>query len=191
MSRDFLESLHSIISKPVWYPPPSVHLRPLASTDTTVCRNGPILVILAILFTITDMQVFKTWWLLYVPPSVKGVRSVPWRQLALYSCLTSALDASCRSAATAGRVTGWTAAWVRTFWRRRSHLYLPSFESWTVQPVAQSTYRPAIPAPPLYITFNNSTFRPHSVFVCFVWISEQTAIISLYSINWLVCVTEI
>jgi hypothetical protein len=26
--------------------------------------------------------------------------------------------------------------------------------------------------------------------MCFVWISEQTAIISLYSINWLVCVTE-
>jgi len=37
----------------------------------------------------------------------------------------------------------------------------------------------------------NSTFCPHSVFTCFVWISEQTAIISLYSINWLVCVTEI
>jgi hypothetical protein len=26
--------------------------------------------------------------------------------------------------------------------------------------------------------------------MCFVWISEQTAIISLYNINWLVCVTE-
>ena len=24
----------------------------------------------------------------------------------------------------------------------------------------------------------------------FVWITEQTAIISLYSINWLVCITE-
>ena len=33
-------------------------------------------------------------------------------------------------------------------------------------------------------------FCPHSVFMCFVWISEQTAIISLYSINWLVCITE-
>jgi hypothetical protein len=33
-------------------------------------------------------------------------------------------------------------------------------------------------------------FCPHSVFMCFVWISEQTAIISLYSINWLVFVTE-
>jgi hypothetical protein len=28
------------------------------------------------------------------------------------------------------------------------------------------------------LTFTNSTFCPHSVFVCFVWISEQTAIIS-------------
>jgi hypothetical protein len=29
-----------------------------------------------------------------------------------------------------------------------------------------------------------------SEFICFVWISEQTAIISLYNINWLVCITE-
>ena len=40
------------------------------------------------------------------------------------------------------------------------------------------------------LTFTNSTFCPQSAFMCFVWISEQTAIISLYSINWLVCVTE-
>ena len=33
----------------------------------------------------------------------------------------------------------------------------------------------------------NSTFCPHSVFMCFVWIWEQTAIISLYSINMFVC----
>jgi len=32
-------------------------------------------------------------------------------------------------------------------------------------------------------TTSNSPFCPHSVFMCFVWISEQTAIISLYSIN--------
>ena len=30
----------------------------------------------------------------------------------------------------------------------------------------------------------------HTVFMCFVWIWEQTAIISLYSINSLVCITE-
>jgi len=29
-----------------------------------------------------------------------------------------------------------------------------------------------------------------AVFMCFVWISEQTAIISLYNINWLVFVNE-
>ena len=40
----------------------------------------------------------------------------------------------------------------------------------------------------LYTT--SLTFNPHSVFMCFVWISEQTAIISLYNINWLVCITE-
>ena len=41
-----------------------------------------------------------------------------------------------------------------------------------------------------HLTFSNSTFCPHSVFMCFVWIWEQTAIISLYNINWLVCITE-
>ena len=40
------------------------------------------------------------------------------------------------------------------------------------------------------LTFTNSTFCPHTVFMCFVWISEQTAIISLCSINWLVFITE-
>ena len=40
------------------------------------------------------------------------------------------------------------------------------------------------------LTFSNSTFCPHSVFTCFVWIWEQTAIISLYIINWLVFITE-
>jgi len=41
-----------------------------------------------------------------------------------------------------------------------------------------------------WIFIHNSTFCPQSVFMCFVWIWEQTAIISLYSINWLVFVTE-
>jgi len=41
-----------------------------------------------------------------------------------------------------------------------------------------------------HLTFTNSTFCPHSVFMCFVWIWEQTAIISLYNINWLVCITQ-
>ena len=41
------------------------------------------------------------------------------------------------------------------------------------------------------LTFSNSTFCPQNVFICFVWISEQTAIISLYNINWLVFVTDL
>ena len=40
------------------------------------------------------------------------------------------------------------------------------------------------------LKFSNSTFCTHTVFMCFVWISEQTAIISLHNINWLVFVTE-
>jgi hypothetical protein len=41
------------------------------------------------------------------------------------------------------------------------------------------------------LTFNNSTFCPHTVFMCFAWIWEQTAIISLCNINWLVFMTEL
>jgi hypothetical protein len=36
---------------------------------------------------------------------------------------------------------------------------------------------------PPCLTFTNSTFCPLSVFMCFVCISEQTAMISLYNIN--------
>jgi len=39
-------------------------------------------------------------------------------------------------------------------------------------------------------TFSNSAFCPHIVYMCFVWMWEQTAIISLYSINWMVFITE-
>jgi len=44
---------------------------------------------------------------------------------------------------------------------------------------------------PLLSTSTYSTFCPYRVFMCFVWISEQTAIISLYSINWLVRITDV
>ena len=40
------------------------------------------------------------------------------------------------------------------------------------------------------LTNNISTFCPYRIFICFVWISDQTTIISLYSINWLVFITE-
>jgi len=51
-------------------------------------------------------------------------------------------------------------------------------------------YRPVVTICTTSLTFSNSTFCPHTVFMCFVWILEQTAIISLYNINWLVFVTE-
>ena len=50
-------------------------------------------------------------------------------------------------------------------------------------------YRPLVTIYTANLTFNNSTFWPHIVFMLFVWISEQTAIISLYSIKWLIFVT--
>ena len=40
------------------------------------------------------------------------------------------------------------------------------------------------------LTCSNSNFCPHSVFMCFVWIWEQSAIISPYSIKWLVFIAE-
>ena len=40
------------------------------------------------------------------------------------------------------------------------------------------------------LTLSNSMFCPHSVFMCFVWISEQTAIISLYNIICLAFITK-
>jgi len=44
-------------------------------------------------------------------------------------------------------------------------------------------YRTVVTICTTSLTFNNSTFWPQSVFMCIVWISEQTAIISLYSTN--------
>ena len=40
------------------------------------------------------------------------------------------------------------------------------------------------------LAFANATFCSDSVLMCIVWIWEQTAIISLYSTNWLVFITE-
>ena len=51
-------------------------------------------------------------------------------------------------------------------------------------------YRPVVTICTTSLAFNISTFCTHCVLMCFVWIWEQTAIISLYSTNWLVCITE-
>ena len=66
-------------------------------------------------------------------------------------------------------------------------------EHWEISPLKPSghyMYRTVVTICTASLTFNNSTFCPHSVFMCFVWISEQTAIISQYNINWLVFVRE-
>ena len=47
-------------------------------------------------------------------------------------------------------------------------------------------YNPVVTIFTASLTFNISSFCSHTVFMCFVWISEQTAIISLSRINWLV-----
>jgi len=51
-------------------------------------------------------------------------------------------------------------------------------------------YHPVVTICTASLTFSNSTFCPQTVFMCFLWISEQTAIISLYNINWLLFITE-
>jgi len=39
------------------------------------------------------------------------------------------------------------------------------------------------------LTFNNSTFRPHRVFMCFVWILEQISNTSIHNVNCRVFIT--
>jgi len=69
--------------------------------------------------------------------------------------------------------------------------YSVSSEGYGIAKVNLPIMSPVVTICTTRLTFNNSTLCPHSVFMCFVWIWEQTAIISLYSINWLVFVTEI
>jgi len=51
-------------------------------------------------------------------------------------------------------------------------------------------YRTVVTICTTSLTFTIPRSAHTAVFVCFVWISEQTAIISLYNINWLVFITE-
>ena len=54
-----------------------------------------------------------------------------------------------------------------------------------LQPIGHYMYSTVVNICTASLTFSNPTFCPHCVFICLVWIWEQTAIISLYSINWL------
>jgi len=62
--------------------------------------------------------------------------------------------------------------------------------NWLVFVTVLTLYSPVVTICTTSLTFNNSTFCPHTVFMCFVWILEQTAIIYLYRINWLVFIFE-
>ena len=67
---------------------------------------------------------------------------------------------------------------------------LPGWRSVTIWMNVTGTYHGSLKSPVVTIcttslTFIDSTFCPHSVFMCFVRIWEQTAINSLYNINWI------
>ena len=51
-------------------------------------------------------------------------------------------------------------------------------------------YSPVVTICTASLTFNNSTFCPYALFMCFVWIWKQTATISLYGIDLPVFITE-
>jgi len=74
-----------------------------------------------------------------------------------------------------------------TVTRRRHHKYYAIRTSPCLYNPFKAQWQIYVPP---RLTFSNSPSCPHSVFVSLMWIWEQTAIISLYSINWLVCITE-
>jgi hypothetical protein len=99
----------------------------------------------------------KAQWLLYVSPGLTSTKPTFWPH-SVFVCF---------------------------MWISEQTAIIPLYSiNWLVF-ITESVYC-AVRARSLYtasLTFSNSTFCPHSVFVCFMWISEQTAIISLYSIN--------
>ena len=50
--------------------------------------------------------------------------------------------------------------------------------------------KPSVSSLPKVQRSKNSTCCSHSLFIRLVWISEQTAVISLHTINWLIFITE-
>jgi hypothetical protein len=93
-------------------------------------------------------------------------------------------------------VTGTMGPATKGFARRRSHLLqrtIPAKTDWWRNNVVPQNATPLTYSGYYmyhYFNMHYSTFCPHSAFMCFMWIWEQTAIISLYSINWLVFITE-
>ena len=52
-------------------------------------------------------------------------------------------------------------------------------------------YSPVVTKCTTSLKFNNSTFCPLILFLCFVWISKHTGITSLYNINWQVFIRDL
>ena len=86
-------------------------------------------------------------------------------------------------------VTICTAQWSLYVPHSGHYMYRPVVTVCTAQwslyvaPIGHCMYRTVVTTCATRLNGKNSTFCPHSVFMCFVWISEQTAIISLYNIN--------
>ena len=59
-----------------------------------------------------------------------------------------------------------------------------------LKPSGHYMYRTVVTIYTASLTFTILRSAHTVVFICFVWISEQTAIIPLYNINWLLFVTE-
>jgi hypothetical protein len=72
-------------------------------------------------------------------------------------------------------------------WRRRNNepdwRHLNTTDEFKIN--AAILHSPVVTICTTSLTSNNYAFCPHSGCMCFVWIWEQTAIISLYSTNWL------
>ena len=75
----------------------------------------------------------------------------------------------------------------RWFWNFSCYIicFALSFISFFIRCIAKPYKAQWLLCVPPDLTHRNSTFCPHSLFMCFVWIWEQTAIISLCSISWL------
>jgi len=111
---------------------------------------------------------------------------------AVWPLLCYCTDDCCVTVLTTAVLLCWPLHWTQVYvgaggifgrWQLRRRLWKLLKQS------LHSTAQRSLYVPP-GLTLTKSTFCPHTVFMCFVWISEQTAIISLYSINWLVCITE-
>ena len=81
---------------------------------------------------------------------------------------------------------------VNIYWASLGILFWCNLRTFRMKPLITNNY--VSPFVPPALTFRNSTFCPRSVFVCSIWISEQLfpyTIISLYRINWLVCINQV